>query len=234
MTTMHHARRHRSTPRDASYAPTLLAFTALGMWLVANALPAAVSRYDTSPHLGWWYTVFGWDPAFVVSDYLALLGWTANLWLLAAVGIRVWHARREPSEHEHLVAATATTIVAMGCAALAVVALSLSEWIVSIEAGTPLWAASFLVFTGSTAWWAEDRKRRSAPSDGARTRRAARAAGDRVSAPRTTKRDSAFLCGRCGRVLLTSWSEGCGFCGASFSAFPPVPRQPPSPTVIPR
>jgi len=217
----------RSTARAAGYAPTLLAFTALGMWLVANALPAAVERLGTSTSPGFRYTVGGWDFALIASDYLALIGWTANLWLLGAVGIRVWHRRREPSGHDHLVAAMAATIIAMGCACLAVVALSLSRWIVSIEIGTAIWVASILVFAGSTAWWAEDRKRRARAIDGAGVRRAAPATGDQVSAPQAAVRDSAPLCGRCGRVLLTSWREGCGFCGAFFSSFPPVPRQSP-------
>jgi uncharacterized membrane protein YgdD (TMEM256/DUF423 family) len=207
------------------------------MWLVANALPAGVERLGTSTSPGFRYTVGGWALARIDGDYLALIGWTANLWLLGAVGIRVWHRRREPSEHDHLVATTAATIIAMGCACLAVIALSASRWIVSIEVGTPVWVASILVFAGSTASWAEDRKRRARAIDGTGARRAPPAAGDLVSAQQTATRDSAFLCGRCGRVLLTSWSEGCGFCGAFFSAFPPVPRQPPSasddPPVIP-
>jgi hypothetical protein len=147
--------------RLARYAPAVLAWVALVLWLVANLLPGVVggpSWEGPTSYEGWRLTLLGWDLALLADDGIALVGWTANVWLILAVGVRVWHLWLEPDETDHLVAAAITTAMTVGCALLAVVALARSEYIVSIEVGTWVWIASIGVFALSTTLWAIERR----------------------------------------------------------------------------
>jgi hypothetical protein len=157
-----------ATMRDPAGRAASAGWMALGpvaalMWILANLLPGFDGGSGhVQTYVGAQLTLLGWDLAMLADDYVALVGWTTNLWLVGAVGVLLWHGRREPSDPEDLVATRFLTLMTVVCACLAAVALSRSEYVVRIEVGTWLWVASIGVFAVFTVAWASDRSRRGA------------------------------------------------------------------------
>jgi hypothetical protein len=139
----------------------LLAF-GLGLWLIAQALPAAVSHSigeDPIVFLGLDLTVFGFLPAalslifgstagspWVAVGVLGLAGWFANVLLAAMLVLRGRRVRPRR--------ATTCSIAGLVCAVAGVVALHLSPDITSVEAGTWVWLSSMAVMPlAMVLWW---------------------------------------------------------------------------------
>jgi hypothetical protein len=132
----------------------LLAF-GLGAWLIAQALPAAVSHSlgEDFVFLGFALTVFGFLPAalslifgLTAVGVLGLAGWFANVFLAGTLVLRGRGVRPRR--------ATTCSIAGLVCAVAGVVALHLSPDITSVEAGTWVWLSSMAVMPlAMVLWW---------------------------------------------------------------------------------
>jgi hypothetical protein len=139
--------------RIGRYAPAALAWAALIVWLVANMLPGFVGGFNERvAYPGVYLTFGGWQDAVMARDGLALIGWTANLWL-AAAAVRLWDRGRKRSEPDHRVAAGGLTAVAGVCGLVAIWALAQSEYVAQITVGTWIWVSSIGIFAVSTVLW---------------------------------------------------------------------------------
>jgi hypothetical protein len=153
-----------SLPAVRTWTPsTWLLATGLGLWFVAQALPAAVTREslgeDPGRLIGFDFTVFGFLPAALslvfgltagvvaeaAAGVLGLIGWLANIFLAAMLILRERGVRASR--------AMACSIAGLVCAVAGVAALHLSPSITSVEAGTWIWLASFAVIPLAMARW---------------------------------------------------------------------------------
>lgn len=136
----------------------ILAF-GLGFWLIAQALPAAVSHsLGEGPFLGIDLTVFGFLPValslvfgstagepWVAVGVLGLAGWFSNFFLAAMLVLRGRGVRPRR--------ATTYSIAGLVCAVAGVVALHLSPDIKAVEAGTWVWLSSMAVMPLAMVYW---------------------------------------------------------------------------------
>jgi hypothetical protein len=120
----------------------------LFLLVVAQYVPTALlgPRWlaDTEPTAGIRLTIGGWADAIMADDWLAFVGWTANLWMVATLLACLLRRRN---------AALCCALIGMVCAVIGVLSLYLSEYILAISVGPFIWCGSFFLIAAAMNEW---------------------------------------------------------------------------------